>query len=66
MAPTPDGGGYYLVGFDGGVFTFGDANFYGSTAGWKTYVYGMIINPAAAGYTHRDREWLRPTCSGPA
>jgi hypothetical protein len=51
MAPAPDGNGYWLVGFDGGVFTFGDANFYGSTAGWGTYVYGMIVNPANAGYT---------------
>ena len=51
MAPTPGGNGYYLVGFDGGVFTFGDASFYGSTGGWGTYVYGMIINPATAGYT---------------
>src|SRR6516164_655376 len=31
MAPTPDGGGYWLVALDGGVFTFGDAGFYGST-----------------------------------
>jgi hypothetical protein len=51
IVPMPDGQGYDLVGFDGGVFTFGDANFYGSTAGWGTYVYGMIINPANAGYT---------------
>ena len=50
LAPTPDGRGYCLVGFDGGVFTFGDANFYGSTAGWGVYAYGMIINPATAGY----------------
>ena len=25
MAPTPDGGGYWLVGLDGGVFSFGNA-----------------------------------------
>jgi hypothetical protein len=50
MAPAPDGRGYWLVGFDGGVFTFGDADFYGSTAGWGVYAYGMIINPATAGY----------------
>src|SRR5262249_48244681 len=31
MAPTPDGGGYWMVALDGGVFTFGDAGFYGST-----------------------------------
>ena len=28
-----DGGGYWLVASDGGVFTFGDARFYGSTGG---------------------------------
>ena len=50
MAPAPDGRGYWLVGFDGGVFTFGDADFYGSTAGWGVYAYGVIINPATAGY----------------
>jgi hypothetical protein len=51
MAPSPDGRGYWLVGFDGGVFTFGDSSFYGSTAGWGVYAYGMIINPATAGYS---------------
>jgi hypothetical protein len=30
IAATPDGGGYWLVGIDGGVFAFGDAGFYGS------------------------------------
>ena len=33
MAATPDGGGYWLVASDGGVFAFGDAGFYGSTGG---------------------------------
>jgi hypothetical protein len=33
MAPTPDGNGYWLVGLDGGVFTFGNANYYGSLPG---------------------------------
>jgi hypothetical protein len=51
MAPSTDGNGYWLIGLDGGVFTFGDASFYGSTAGWGVYAYGMIINPAAPGYT---------------
>jgi hypothetical protein len=32
MAATPDGGGYWMVGADGGVFAFGDAAFYGSAA----------------------------------
>ncbi|ACU54889.1 Ig family protein [Acidimicrobium ferrooxidans DSM 10331] len=31
MAPTPDGNGYWLVAADGGVFSFGDAGFYGNT-----------------------------------
>ena len=31
MAATPDGQGYWLVATDGGVFTYGDAKFYGST-----------------------------------
>ncbi len=31
MAPTHDGGGYWLVATDGGIFNYGDANFYGST-----------------------------------
>ena len=30
MAATPTGLGYWLVGSDGGIFTFGDALFYGS------------------------------------
>jgi hypothetical protein len=28
--PTRDGKGYWLVGSDGGIFTFGDAPFFGS------------------------------------
>jgi len=31
MAATPDGGGYWLVAQDGGIFAFGDAGFDGST-----------------------------------
>jgi hypothetical protein len=30
MADTRDGGGYWMVGADGGIFSFGDAHFYGS------------------------------------
>ena len=33
MAATPDGKGYWLVASDGGIFTYGDAAFYGSTGG---------------------------------
>ena len=31
MAATPDGGGYWLVAADGGIFSYGDAQFFGST-----------------------------------
>jgi hypothetical protein len=31
MAATNDGGGYWLVASDGGIFNYGDATFYGST-----------------------------------
>jgi hypothetical protein len=33
MAQTSDGGGYWMVAADGGVFAFGDAGFYGSMGG---------------------------------
>lgn len=33
ITSTPDHGGYWLVGLDGGVFTYGDAPFYGSIPG---------------------------------
>jgi len=32
MRVLPGGGGYWLVGADGGIFTYGGANFHGSTA----------------------------------
>jgi hypothetical protein len=31
MTTIPDGGGYWLVASDGGIFAFGDAAFEGST-----------------------------------
>jgi hypothetical protein len=31
IVATPDGGGYWLLGADGGVFSFGDAQFFRST-----------------------------------
>jgi hypothetical protein len=33
ITATPDGGGYWLQGSDGGIFTFGDAPFLGSMGG---------------------------------
>ena len=47
MAATPDRGGYWLVASDGGIFSFGDADFYGSTGGTPLNkpVVGMAATP---------------------
>jgi len=52
MAGTPDGKGYWLVASDGGIFTFGDASFYGSMGGHSlnSQVAAMIPSPDGAGY----------------
>ena len=52
MAATPDGGGYWLVARDGGIFSFGDAAFHGSEGGQplNAPVVGMAATAAAAGY----------------
>ncbi len=52
MAATPDGGGYWLVAADGGVFAFGDARFSGSTGNiaLNAPVVGMAATPDGGGY----------------
>jgi hypothetical protein len=52
MAPTPDAGGYWMVGSDGGVFSSGDAGFYGSTGNihLNKPVVGMASTPDGKGY----------------
>ena len=49
---TPDGGGYWLVGADGGVFAFGDATFYGSLANTHLArpIVAAIPTPGGGGY----------------
>ncbi len=52
MAATPDSKGYWLTGADGGVFTYGDAGFFGS-AGALTLnepVVGIAATPDGKGY----------------
>ncbi|MDA8270436.1 MAG: hypothetical protein M0Z39_03375, partial [Actinomycetota bacterium] len=48
----PDGHGYWLVGADGGVFTFGDAGFYGSMAQVRlaAQIVGIAPTPDGHGY----------------
>jgi hypothetical protein len=52
MAVTPDGGGYWLVASDGGIFTFGDAPFYGSTGAihLNKPIVGVAATPDGGGY----------------
>ena len=48
--PTPDGRGYWEVASDGGIFSFGDAHFYGSRGGQP--VDGSIVGMAADATGH--------------
>ena len=52
MAATPDGGGYWLVASDGGIFAYGDAQFYGSTGSLKLNkpIIGMVPTHDGGGY----------------
>ena len=51
-AATPDGGGYWLVASNGGVFAYGDAVFYGSAATLTLNqpIVGMAATPDGGGY----------------
>jgi hypothetical protein len=59
-AGTPSGRGYWLVGADGGVFSYGDAGYFGSLAerGITQDVVAMAVTPSAKGY------WLVTTDGG--
>ena len=52
MADTPDGAGYWLVASDGGIFSFGDAQFYGSAGSSppSTPVVGIAVDNTTGGY----------------
>jgi Protein of unknown function (DUF4232) len=52
MASTPDGHGYWLVAADGGIFTFGDAGFFGSAGNiaLNQPIVGMASTPDGGGY----------------
>jgi ribosomal protein L24E len=59
-AATADGRGYYMVGSDGGIFTFGDATFHGSTGNrhLNAPIVGIAPTPDGTGY------WLVATDGG--
>ena len=52
ICSTPSGQGYWVVGSDGGVFTFGDAAFYGSLGDVELDepIVGMAATPSGQGY----------------
>jgi hypothetical protein len=52
MAQTADGAGYWMVATDGGIFSYGDAQFYGSTGGidLNKPIVGMAATPSGHGY----------------
>ena len=52
MASTQDGGGYWEVASDGGIFAFGDAGFYGSEGGHHLDdpIVGLASTPDGGGY----------------
>jgi hypothetical protein len=51
-APTPSNGGYWLVASDGGIFSFGNANFFGSEGGkhLNQPIVNMASTPDGNGY----------------
>jgi hypothetical protein len=52
MAQTHDGGGYWMVASDGGIFAYGDAGFYGSAGNLvlNKPIVGMAATPDGKGY----------------
>jgi hypothetical protein len=50
IAATPSGHGYWLVASDGGIFSFGDARFFGSTG--ALYLNRPIVGMAATSSGH--------------
>jgi len=52
MASDATGGGYWIAGGDGGIFTYGDAGFHGSMGGThlNSAVVGMASTPDGQGY----------------
>jgi hypothetical protein len=52
MVSTADGRGYWFVASDGGIFSFGDAEFYGSMGGTPLggSIVGMAATPSGHGY----------------
>jgi hypothetical protein len=60
MAATPGGSGYWLLGRDGGIFTFGDAKFYGSTGSRRLNAPVNAMSATSTGHGY----WLQALDGG--
>jgi hypothetical protein len=60
ITATPSGAGYWIAASNGGIFTFGDAGFYGSAANTQLNkpIVGMASTPTGGGY------WLAASDGG--
>ena len=60
MASTPNGHGYWMVGWDGAIFAYGNARFHGSTGGQplNAPMVGMAVDRATGG-----TGWSAPTAA---
>src|SRR3989442_5709993 len=77
MASTASGNGYWLVASDGGIFSFGDATFYGSTGALKLNKPIVGLDRTNGGNSYRfvasdagifsfaDRSFLCSMCGKP-
>jgi hypothetical protein len=54
MLSVPDGGGYWLVGADGGIFSFGSATFEGSAVPLPLAEPVIAAVPAASAGGYRE------------
>ncbi len=61
LVPTPSGAGYWLVATDGGVFSFGDANFRGSVPG---ALPGVALNSPINGMVAYGNGYLMVASDG--
>lgn len=52
MTPTPNDQGYWFVASDGGIFSYGNAEFHGSTGGTRLNapIVGMATDSTTGGY----------------
>ncbi len=60
MSATPSGLGYWLIASDGGVFSFGDAQFYGSTGGLRLNQPIVAMSATLSGHGY----WLLASDGG--